>query len=645
MWQEIPVGGGVVRTRKQNSLDIGEWRQMTNCRYKRGDLRQIHNDWGRTNIQTFSGETVVGLWYLAYESADDKLLAVTTDGTTNSYLKTGDPDSGSFSSIQTITGVVTAAGVAHRGNEYFVGTDQGNYVINENSSRAMGMNDNPATDVDTSWFTATEAGSGNSGYQANDRLIYFATEYDSTNDIESALMLFDTGSGEGEWLNGYVKIVTDDRNVTLDWSSWSKVNSNADYLRIYKAFLGNYPDDYDALRAADRLREWERLKNYPAGASLIAEVLFSAGTYTDTGSGYYGGGTPFPLIQLDAVFGGPIFQTLGYPGNFTLAAVFNDSLVTNAPSTSKQIIRYSPPGQPEYQPTPYFMYFATEQSDEIVGMHVINNRLVVLLKGGTWRVNYLPFEGNVAANQGRVQEPISRKVGCVGREAHTTVETEQGEFVCWVSQRGLEMSNGLGWTDACPDWSSAEVSGTLSQVVLENNPVASRLELYDGTTRWDFYYDPTLLKNGRFRLTGPHTHPVSVRFADANQTNMFTASTTKVYKEQVNQNSTDTILETGYIQGQSRFSDMTCDGVAMTHDAMASTTATARVYGKLQGEVEGGGTPSAIPTAFMALDETSDVRVAEMGTYLRLHMTLSGSDDWSVGPLEMDLKVTEGGNG
>ena len=49
-WVEIPLGS-VVRSRRIDSLDPGEWRSLTNCRLKRGDTIQMHNDFGRTLLE------------------------------------------------------------------------------------------------------------------------------------------------------------------------------------------------------------------------------------------------------------------------------------------------------------------------------------------------------------------------------------------------------------------------------------------------------------------------------------------------------------------------------------------------------------------------------------------------------------------
>ena len=292
------------------------------------------------------------------------------------------------------------------------------------------------------------------------------------------------------------------------------------------------------------------------------------------------------------------------------------------------------------------MYFATERSDEIVGLRVINNRLVVLLTGSVHRVNYLPFGGQLSALQGRVQEPIAGSVGCVGREAHTKVQTSSGEYVVWVSTRGLEMSNGVGWGDACPDWNSGEITGTASQVVLQANPSQGRIELYDDTTRWDFYYDETLLKNGKFRVIGPHTHDVRVRYATANQDRAWTSSTASVYREQVGVTSQDTVLSTGYIRSpDSRFEDLVIHSVGFTHSAAASTTAKVRAYGKLIGEAEVAAPLQSVPSANMALEETSDARISQMGNQLRIEITLAGNDSWALGPTYLDLEKAEGGNG
>ena len=151
--------------------------------------------------------------------------------------------------------------------------------------------------------------------------------------------------------------------------SYTPLNSNADKVRIYRHFEGN---------GVGETVGQNYVSDSPQAiiAGLVTEEAIGGGTgsYNDELKYTLDPAVQFPIIQTDAVYGGGLYDFLVKPAAASLGCVFNDCLVLNDPGTSKQIIRWSPPGYPEYQPVPYFMYFATENSDEVVGLRVINDR-------------------------------------------------------------------------------------------------------------------------------------------------------------------------------------------------------------------------------------------------------------------------------
>lgn len=624
MWQPIQVTGGVVRSRAARALGLGEMETASNLRLKPGDNVQVHNDVGTEAFGSTVNDVVAGPFYLSFEGTADKLLCVTTDGA-NSYLETATVGAtGTWASIQTITGVVTAATVVHRGDQYFVGTDQGNYVVQDNVARTMGMV-SPSTPITSGSFSLAD-NSGSSNAAQDDVFTYFMTEYDSVNDIESSARYLRAED-----------IGTAGNDIQVSWTFITPLNSNADKLRIYR----NYEGNNIPLTIS---QSYFGASPQAITAGLVAEVDIDggAGSYDDTLEYILNPAVPYPIIATDAIYGGSLFQFLVQPREFTLGCVFNDCLVVNDPNTSKQVIRYSPPGYPEYQPDPYFMYFATERSDEVVGLRVVNDRLVVLTTGAVHRVNYLPLAGDLVGQQGRVQEIITSVAGCVGRHAHAKVQTEGGELVVWLSGRGLEWSNGVGWSDACPDFVGSLVTG--NSPVLVNNEALYRLELYDGTTRWDFYYHPDHLKGGKLKMMGPSTVPVSVsKGACADSDYVWIGGASAVYTVNVGTSAEDSVLLTGHIRGGDPFADLVCDGLALTHSGTSGTTFTARVYGKLDGQAEVDTGPVTIPNP--ELDETGRAALAMRGRYLRAELTVGGDTAWAGGPLWLEVTQEEGPNG
>lgn len=635
-WSAVPFAGGVVRTRAERALDPGEWRRLSNVRLEQSDVVQVHNDVGQVLVSENSDTYIAGPFYLSFEGTADKLLTVTTDGV-DTFLNTATVSGSalSFSTLYTISGAVaTKAWVVHRGNQYFVGTDQGNFVIEDNVDRPMGMDIAAAT-------TATYTAAADGAYVANDVVVYVVTEYDSTNDVESASRYLGTGNTSLDDFAFPSGGANDNDYPTITWTPANKANVNADKVRIYKQYLGNFSDNEGVVRAF----EMEDGNEVFLGR-LVAEVNMAAGTWQDDEDSKYAFGPPYPVIATDPVAGQALYYQYKKPRNFTMGCLFGDSLVVNDPATSKQILRYSPPGYPEYQPDPYFMYFATERSDEIVGLRVINDVMVVLTTGSVHRVNYLPVAGDLSAQQGRVQEPISKSSGCVSRLSHEVVETPQGEFVVWLSERGLEWTNGAGWSDACPDFDASEI--TTSTPLLVNNRKLYRLELWDGEKRWDFYYHPSHLKGGRLKLTGPHDTRMGLDYVSSpvtkggcsNEDYVWVAGSNIIIAENDGNTPYNSVVETGHIKA-GPFNDLELQGVALTHSGTSGTTYGLTVTGKHLGAVEQAMTGLTMPNP--ELDETGKVDVGMSGKWVKFQWDIEGQTAWSAGPCWLDVYVTGGG--
>ena len=641
MWQEVSVTGGVVRRREAQALRPGEYVRATNCRLKPNDLTQLHNDVGTATFGTPNNTIVAGPFVLRFESAIDRLMVVTTDNT-DSYIEIAQLGaSGAFSSIQTISGVVTGADVVHRGDEYFVGTDQGNYVVKGGGVvRTMGLDKQTGNSVDI--VTRLASGATNS-CKANDRFVYFFTEYDSTNDVESELEYGDFGTAIADG---------DEFRVNFNSSLVNRTdNTNADKVRIYRVFCGNgaLGSDANSIQLDYSFVNSEPISQAQLAlfGSLVAELdndyedtTYGAGFWVDELLGKFGGGPQYPLVQTDAAVGGAIYRLLVKTRSFTLGELYNDCLVVNDPDESAQVLRYSPPGYPEYQPNPYFAFFTTDDSDAVVGLHEVNNRLLVLTRGAVHRVNYLPTAGDIRAEQGRVKELVTSRAGCVGRNASAKVQTENGELVVWVSSRGLEWSNGLGWSDACPDFTADDINA--GDVVLVNNEKLYRLELYSAAQRWDFYYHPSLIKEGRLRLMGPSAGPASSLVGGCGTRDyVYVASSSTVYAVNVGVNSTDTVLESGHLRGPGPLNDLEMQGYALAHGATAGSRYTVVAYGKQLGVSEAQTPEYTIPDTDQ--EEVGKAEFSMNGKHLRTKLTVDSSLAWSAGPAWLWIRVTEGG--
>lgn len=640
-WVKVPQIGGVVTTGPDVAiahLANGELISSAWARLKPNEPDRVYPEVGY-DIQFYLEPGVIaGPFRIDFENAVKRIMVVRTvdDSTELVFLN---PLDGTVLLRHVIQGVATNATVAHRGDEYYVGTDVGNLRLYldgfEIKASSLGMS--------SGTISGGVAGGGVHGpviggsqYKQGDIFLYFVTEYDDTADVESGPVLVDSyprylgigvfGTDDAGWE------IRSDRTTALVVLGSNKVNSRTTKYRIYRRYLGNTSTDEIEPSVLDDVRNGTDLRG-----GRLAEVETNSSIYTDTFESRTDPSVTYPQIVIANEYALSFYTQAVQPEPFTVAAVFNDALVTNAPNTSKQVIKFSPPGQPEYQPTPYFMYFATDRSDEIVGMHVLNNTLLVLLRDSVQRVNYLPFSENFSANLGRVQDTVVSSAGCVSRTGHVVVETPSGRMMVWVSTRGLEMSNGVGWDDACPDFKLTQSATELAQVTLVNNERLYRLELFVGTEKWDFYYHPSLLKNGRFRVMGPTPMPVAY-IAGAVANNEATwighaAGTTKVSNEE-GQQTMD--LQVGQIYNpENPFVDVEVSGVAAIVGGVG--TMTVRMYGTDQGQAE-----NPNPTQDSGAWSADGFRVLELwerGKMVRVRILAQGQD-WSIGPFYYRVGVS-----
>lgn len=643
-WSPISLTGGVVKTKDAQVLESGELASSTGWRLRPNDLVQVHRDRGRALFNAVPLVSTGFLRFLSFEAGGNSLLAGVNDGLNGRLFTAPAGLSGAFTLLYNFgVGLIEALTAVHRGDEYFVGTSLGNRVVSAaGTSRVLGLVGTPLATI----YLLSGFASALAVWTAGDVVAYWWVEYDSVHDVESKI----------KWHIGGVSLTTDGDywRVETPWSGvgiaqgYVREASNPDKVRLYRHYCGNVTSNNIANELAYAIRTGAS----PATGGLVVEMDWDDAAYPsrydDIASSRFDPASQYPLLTVEANGGFLFYERNRQPERFDVGAVFNDSLVVNAPGTSKQIIRWSPPGFPEYQPVPYFMYFATEKSDEIVGLRVVNDRLIVLLTGGIFRVNYLPFEGDLEIARGRVQDRICEQ-GAVGREASTTVETESGEVVVWLSRQGLRATDGVRWVDACPDF-SVEGAGlnpsTLSQSVLLRNPREHRLELYTAEgQRWDFNYHPSHVKRGGFKMMGP-TLMEPVRSGAAGWSGgddvVWTLDTARnVYTEGQGEFSGSPTLSTGFIQSGHPFNRVDLEQVGLTHDSSDSTISVSIAAKDIGGVVN----VTTVTIQDNAKRESGAEFVAASGNYVQLSLTASGGSQggeaW--GPLWVRMSEQQGG--
>jgi hypothetical protein len=614
---------------------------------KPGDSQSLYRDEGRKLVETLGDPIVTGGFrHLSFENAENLLAVVTTDGSTSSLQVRDADDEGAgaaFAEVQSIPGVVTGCSWNHVGDIWYLGTNIANYVIgSDRSVRSMGMD----ADLGTGWFplpailvgapltTVWDAVGGTE----NDYVLYFMTEYDSSEDLESQVVTVK------------VAVMSAKQGATLDWSGVTRLNPNADKVRIYRHYLGR--GDIGDPPQTESLLAYERFIGAVPGetvyAGLVAEADWTDGSYRDeeTVTKSDPSGVKYPLTRLSNDVGAGIFDLLRQTRPFTVGAIHDNSLVANDATTSKNLYRWSTRKRFEYQSDPYFDYFANEHSDTLVGLVSLKRNLIFLLEDSVFALTDLFFVGTV---RGRL-ERITNIDGCTGPEAYTEVQAENQEYVAWFSPQGLRGTPGTGWVDLCKDFSN-EAAGVkeskIDQAVLINNERLHRLELWVDTTagfrRFDFLYHPTHLKETGLKLLGSHEVPEysssdpclhATRGRLNGRSTVWTASSTSIYREGVGFSSGEMSLLTGHITGESPLDDVGVERVGLTHAGVEGGTLGVNLIGKeiKEAEERGYSNPEYFPPEMVRASETSDRVMRMRAQYARLRFFTPDEEDHRWGP-------------
>ncbi len=593
---------------------------------------------------------------------------------------------------------VTQASLAHWGDRYYLATDQGNVEIspptgtgpptvtrlgvrvpeglrynnftqqtNNNPSDAMLLIGSGGT-LET-WLGADTGDVTWSGSNTN---------LDNGNVVSIYLTEFSEESGKESHPIWYFDEIIDSGNGALTVTMpGAFINADSTSFRAYFKFWAATTAEFPVEMRTER----ELVTRYQAalvGASSMMEfksvgsifnfnfVLAQTAQFPTVGPGQIT--NPLPVIAADNAR--LIFRAYRSPNTSSIVAIWNDSLVMgdsgyndgddpirsldpgfneffdSGPSYRKAvsiptIIRYSPAGEPWNQPDPYFMNFASDKEDDIKGLIVVNDRLVILCDNAVHTVRYLPFNNLLSSQQGRVKDVITTSVGCPSPKAFTKVETGSGEFVVWLSHRGLEWSDGSGWADACPDFVIPE-GADFTRAVMINNAELYRVELFLGLEHYSFYYHPEHMKNQQLKMLGPTPLVNLVTGAAVYRDKMWRMEGSTVKVTQAG-NPDNAAVTTGHIRGDSPYQDIEITDLGLTHGPVDGTIKL-RPDAAVRGQPLSSGIATNLPNP--ELDETGSTGVGQRGNYIQVRMDIEGaSEGWAVGPLWLKGDEQGGSNG
>lgn len=464
---------------------------------------------GRTVFASSGTSTAInGIHFVDFDSATDRLLVQT-----NSNLYSSTIAGASFASIRS---GLTASAIHLDGTKFadekFMcnGLDTNWVVKNDNTTFRHGL---------TAISTPPTNANGGSGITGT--FIYWVTEYDQTNDVESAV------SATGATLS---VTVTDD---TVTITKPATVNSSATHWRLYRTKdLGSFPIGW-------------RVATTAIGTTTFADSTSDASLVLLT---------PYPIVTLNGASEGrnhpaPVFRSL---------TTFEGSLV--GVSTGRSLY-WSETGVPHYFPISYDMPFRPHYGGTTRCVRTVGPAIVVFFDNEAFRVNFLPKELDSTFDTGVSNERLCN-FGTPSQNGAVTFGGWGGFQMCFfASRQGPMLTDGKAVDRAVRaiDWANTVDLANLDRCVAMDNPDKWRVELYvptSDTTLWrrlDFYYDPyRITGEGGFPelvWTGPHRVPgpgvyVTVSGAHRVYTGSRTTSGT-VYREDDGTEDTADLVDAG----------------------------------------------------------------------------------------------------
>lgn len=434
--------------------------------YKPGDPA-AHKIGGRALFASTGTSTAVnGFKFVDFDSATDRMLAQT-----NGNLYSSPIASPSFASIRSgLTATALHLDSTKFSDDMFMcnGLDANWVVLPGNTTIAHGLT------ASTAPPTYTSAGSGITG-----TFIYWVTEYDATNDVESAVV------ASGATLS---VTVTDD---TVTITKPATVNTSATHWRLYRTkTLGAFPIGW-----------------------LVATVAIGTTTYADsTTDAALVLLAPYPIVTLNGASEGrnhppPVFRSL---------TTFEGSLA--GVSTGRSLY-WSETGTPHYFPVSYEMPFRPTFGGTTRCVRSIGRSVIVFFDNEAFRVNFLPKELDATFDTGVAQERMCN-FGTPSQNGAVSFSGWGGvQMLFFASRQGPMLTDGNSVDRAVRaiDWPNTVDLENLDRCVALDNPDMWRIELYyptSDTTLWrclHFYYEPyrTTAEGGFPELvwTGPHRVP------------------------------------------------------------------------------------------------------------------------------------------
>jgi len=355
------------------------------------------------------------------------------------------------------------------------------------------------------------------------RHYFWFTWYDSTHSIESEATIAAAGGqpdrGTSLLLTGAVTYLAAQTNITADVlinkaTFDAAVPSSATGIRLYKSIASDlfspnpWPQAYlvkDITFVSDL--DGNRFASF--NETLYTVYVFGDTSHTDptdeaadnnlTNLFKYEGG----MVALQGLNTSYSFR--GEPPRASTGDVFQESLVLNDKDDPRKI-KYSYPQKGLHAfPTVWHFNFETAQTDKVVAIRTLGNRLGVFLTNSVWRVNWLPTQADFDFQRGRTDDIVTEGLGTNGHYGVAKFTMPgKGPMLAFVDPTGVYVTDLYSTTKISThmDWSLVK---NVANAMIVDDPINERLVLRGGPEMWFFHYDVTHLSGGLPAVTGPIT--------------------------------------------------------------------------------------------------------------------------------------------
>lgn len=462
----LPVSMGCATGIDPTLLEPGYLQVAEGVVYNSGDpaARKIG---GRVafNSNAPASAAINGINFNSFDTRTDYVTAQI-----NGSLYSGPTTTGVFTSIRTgLTSTANTIGRTKFADAVYMcnGVDTDWVHKNDNTTFRWGL---------TAQTVAPTAALGGAGLTGT--FIYWTTEYDATNDVESA--------------NDNATITSSPANQTVTITKPATVNSSATHWRLYRTIASG---------------------TSPIGWR-VATVVIATTTYADSTSD----ANLVLLAPYDIVSVNDIPEPQNFPPPILRSVTtFEGSLV----GVADRSLYFSETGTPHYFPESYVIPFRPTWGGQARCVRTVNKVCLVFFDHDTFRVNSLPKAADSFFDTGVIQERIAH-YGTPSPLGACTFSGWGGSEMVFVASRSGPMitdGNAFDYAVGNIDWENTVPLSLLSTAVAIDNPDDYRIEFYynddtaDATSwrRLDFYYGNVQVtqKRGFPELiwTGPHAVP------------------------------------------------------------------------------------------------------------------------------------------